>query len=202
MLLDYQIPQVETSEYEKWQDTLSDTKNEYGKYKESTFAKTGMLEVVGNSVIGRLRNMSIDPNYMLNWDLTHNNNLGARDINELTRKNKSVISPLSGDYLLACTYSNYLERTRGRSFQVKPAALSRDLKLIVLPKDQEGRPVFELVPEIGIYIDSTDTGKTGRVLFEAIRQEYPETKVHQPPANRTEFKQSRRMINFWRKAGN
>lgn len=187
-------------EFEEWQDTLSDVQKEYRKYKDSTYAKTGMLEVVGNSVIGRLRNLSIDPNYMLRWDLTLNNNLGARNVNELIQKNMGVMSPLSGDYIMSCTYSSYLERMLGRTFPTKPAALSSDLRLVVLPKDKEGKEVFELVPEIGIYIDTTDTGNTGRVLFQAVKEAYPNQRVLEPRATKSNFKQSKKMQDFWKKA--
>lgn len=190
-------------ELEEWQDTLSDVRKQYKKYKESThtkYTKTETLEVVRKTMPYRFRLLSIDPDYMLRWDLTLNNNLGAENADQLINNDIGVISPLSTDYIMSCTYSSYLQKTQDRTFLTKPAALSSDLRLVVLPKDKEGREVFELVPEIGIYIDTTVTGNTGRLLFQAVKEAYPNQRVLEPRATKTDFKQSNKMQDFWKKA--
>jgi hypothetical protein len=73
---------------------------------------------------------------------------------------------------------------------------------VALPKDQNGQPVFEQVEQLGIYIDTTRSGSTGKILFEHVTQEYPRKKVYEPPTKFTEFEQSKRIKRYWRKARN
>lgn len=187
----------ENTELEKWQDLLSDAGRYYRLYGAITYARTSLIEVVGYSIIGRLRNVHIDPNYMLQWDLLENNNLGADSIEKLVTQDIGVISPLSGDYLMASIYSSYLKRTRGKSFPTRAAALSKDLSVIVLPISADGNVPFEDKSTIGIYIDTTETGETARALFRKLQETYPQKTVHKPKFERTEFTQSKNMERYW-----
>ncbi len=185
------------TEFQRWQDLLSDAGRQYSLYGTTTYARTSLGEVVGNSIIGRLRNVHIDTKYMLQWDLLENNNLGADSIEELINQDIGVISPLSGDYLMASVYSSYLRRTMGKSFPTHASALSRDLSKIVLPVNADGHLPFEDKPAIGIYIDTTQTGDTARALFGMIQESYPQKTIHMPKFQRTEFVQSDRMKKYW-----
>lgn len=185
------------TEYERWQDLLSDGERQYKLYGTATYARTTLREVVGNSVIGRMRHLHIDANHTLEWDLLENNNLGADTIDGLINQGVGVISPLSGDYLMAKVYSSYLQRKRGKSFAVRAAALSRDLSVVTLPVNAGDAPVFDDKPAIGIYIDTTETGNTGRALFEYLQTIYPQKTVHEPKFERTEFTQSKKIERYW-----
>ena len=185
------------TEFDKWQDLLTDAQKKYTLYRATTFADTSLLESVGNSLIGRMHLMDIDPKYCLDRDLLQNNNFGAGNIKQLARKNIGVFSPLSGDYLMASTYSSYLRRTEGRTFPTRAAALSRDLSKLVLPLDNNRNLPFLDKPEIGIYIDTTDTGKTSIALFEGLQKMYPEKSVHRPTFERTQFQPSEKIRQFW-----
>lgn len=187
-------------EHEEWQDILSDTQKRYEKYDTSTYTRTTMMDVVGNSILGRLRNLHIDPNYMLRWEFVIQNNLGVDHVNELSERGIGILSPLSGDYLLACAYSSYLDRKKGKAFNVRPAALSRNLDTVVLPKDKNNLPALTGSSEIGIYLDAMETGNTGRALFEAISKEYGFKKIHAPKSTNAEFEPSSKIKEFWKKA--
>jgi hypothetical protein len=166
-------------ELEEWQDTLSSMKSEYKQYKVSTYSKTN---IIGATIALRLRNLKSNPNIMLNWDLTINNNLGAGSIDELIEKDIGIISPLSTDYLIVTSYSSYLMRARDRSFMVKPAALNQDLTKAALPKESGGNRFFEKYKEIGVFIDTTNTGKTGERLYNSVKKEYQDKVVYKPPS--------------------
>ncbi len=185
------------TEFQKWQDLLSDAGRQYNLYGTTTYARTSLGEVVGNSIIGRLRNVHIDPKYMMQWDLLENNNLGADSIEKLVNQDIGVISPLSGDYLMASVYSSYLRCTIGKSFPTHAAALSRDLSKIVLPINADGHLPFEDKPAIGLYIDTTQTGDTARVLFRVVQEMYPQKTIHRPKFENTEFVQSDRIKKYW-----
>lgn len=181
-------------ELELWQHKVSEAEALYGMYKISTYARSSMSDVVGNSIIGRLRNIHIDPEHMLHWDLVKNNNLGSTSVHDLIQKSDiGILAPLSGDYLMASTYSAYLRRTEGKTFPTKAVALNRNLTKIVLPE------AFQEKSEIGLYIDTTETGNTSRVLFENIQNAYPGEKVHKPNMERVEFSQSKKMRKYWKK---
>ncbi len=185
------------TEFEKWQDLLSDVKRQYQLYGEMTYARTSVGEVVGNLIIARLRSLHIDPDYTVHWDLFKNNHLGANSIEELVRKDLGIISPLSGDYLMARVYRSYLQRTRIKSFPVHAAALSRDLSVLVLPTTADGHLPFGDKSAIGIYLDTTETGNTARALFEHLQTTYPLKTVHEPKMERTEFTQSKKIRKYW-----
>ena len=184
------------TEYEKWQDLLSDGRRQYRIYGASTYAKTSLGEVA-SAFIGRLRSLHIDPRYTLEWQLLKNNNLGVDSIERLVNKNMGVISPLSGDYVMARVYSSYLRRTRGRSFPTHAAALSRDLLVVTLPVNAGGSPVFEDKSVIGIYIDTTETGNTARALFKHLQTIYPQKEVHEPRFETVEFTRSQKEERYW-----
>lgn len=185
-------------EKQEWQDTLSDTNKKYGKLSPTTYARTTKQDVTV-SLVGHLRHLSIDPSYMLKWDLLQANHLGAQTIEQLVDGTIGVISPLSGDYLLANTYSKYLELLKKKKFPVKPAACSSDLTFIVLPVDSEGKNIFGHLSQIGIYLDAVDTGNTGKALYQFLKQVYPTHIVHEPIAQKIEFIPSKKMRNFWKK---
>lgn len=185
------------AELEKWQDLVSDATRQYLLYGSTTHARTSLGEVVGTSMIGRLRNINIDPDYMLHWDLIENNNLGVESIEELINQDIGVFSPLSGDYVMARTYSSYLQRTKGKSFPVRAVALNHNLSVIVLPVNADGKLPFEDKPEIGIYMDTTETGETARVTYESLQEAYQQKTVYEPKYARTEFTKSKKMEKFW-----
>jgi hypothetical protein len=184
-------------EFEKWQDLLHNKKRQYKLYGPTTYAKTDLGEVVGNSVISRMRNLDIDANHMLTWDLLENNNLGATTICELVDQDIGVISPLSGDYLMARIYSSYLQRKRGKSFPVRAIALTKDLSVVNLPTNTDDSPVFEDKSAIGIYIDTNETGNTARKIFKYLNQHYPQKTIHPPKFEKVEFVPSKK-IERWR----
>ncbi|MDO8555612.1 MAG: hypothetical protein Q7R96_00370 [Nanoarchaeota archaeon] len=191
-----------TDEFQKWQDLLFDANNQYLLYTPMTYAQTSLNEVVGYSLIGRMRNTRIDPSYMLTWDLLKNNNLGTNSIRELLNENIGIISPLSGDYLMACFYSSYLQRTKGKSLSVHAAALSKDLTTLTLPKDAQGNNPFMNKPCIGIYIDTTETGNTAEALFQGLQTIYQGKKIHTPmrETSKATFVPSNKMIRYWKRA--
>ena len=184
-------------EFEKWHDLLSAADRQYHLYGITTYARSSLRDVVGNSLIGRMRHVYIDPDYMLNWDLLKNNHLGASSIEKLIEQDLGVISPLSGDYLMASFYSSYLRRTRGKSFSAHAAALSSDLSKVVLPVNASGKPAFKEKSAIGIYIDTTATGNTAQALFTAIQAVYSGKKVYRPKLEDTKFTQSEKMESYW-----
>ncbi|MBI2632124.1 hypothetical protein HYW75_03910 [Candidatus Pacearchaeota archaeon] len=145
-------------EYEKWQDLLLEAEKRLVVYRPTTFIGTSLREVVGKSIIGRLRHIAVDSHHTLQWDLLENNNIGATTVEELINENVGVFSPLSGDYLMATFYSSYLRRTRGKTFLTRAVALDKNLGEVFFPLDYEGKIPFSDKPSIGIYIDTTETG--------------------------------------------
>ena len=184
-------------EFEKWQDLLLDAEKQYLLYGTTTYAKTSILEVARNSIIGRLRHIHIDSYHTLHWDLLGNNNLGVESIGELINKDVGVISPLSGDYLMASVYSSYLRRTRGKSFPTRAAALSKDLSEIVLPVDGKGNLPFADKSIISIYIDTTETGDTARALLKKLQVVYSQKTIPTPNLERSEFTPSKKIERYW-----
>ncbi|MBI3618458.1 hypothetical protein HY213_00300 [Candidatus Peregrinibacteria bacterium] len=188
-----------TKEFERWQDLLSDAKRQYSVYGISTWARSSLRDVVGNSIIGRLRCLHIDPDFTLAWDLTHNNKFGVRSVQELLRRNDlGIFSPLSGDYLMATMYSSYLRRLKGKTFPVRAVALHEDLSQALFPTDADGHLPFQEKKEIGVYIDTIDTGSTSLALEQFLQKAYPQKIIHPPATASTEFEQSKKMKWFWK----
>ncbi len=186
-----------TVEKQKWQDLLNDSQRQYALYDTTTYAGTNQLQVVKYDLINRLRNLHIDPEYMLRWDLLENNNLGAPSFSAVLNQSMGIISPLSGDYLVASTYSSYLRRTGRRTFPTRAVALSKDLSEMFLPTN-EGKLPFEDQSVIGIYIDVTETGNTARALFRKLQETYPKKRIHKPNTKRVEFTPSKKIDKFWK----
>ena len=185
-------------EFQKWQDLLSDAQKQYRLYAVTTYARSKLVDAVAQTVIGRLRNLHIDPDYMMNWDCTVGNNLGIESTNELLERNIGVVSPLSGDYLSASTYQSYLRRTKGRTFPLTPAAMSGDLSHVVLLQGEDGSLPFADKDEIGFFLDATETGNTGRALASHMSQLYPEKIVHKPIEEKVEFTRSKKIVDYWK----
>jgi len=185
-----------TTEFQKWQDFLSDSQKQYNLYTPITYARSILTDVVGNSLIGRMRNLHIDPDYTINWELLKNNNLGAHRIRELLELNIGIFSPLSGDYLMANVYSAYLRRTRDKTFALRTVALSQDLSEMTLPITDEGLP-FEEKNIIGIYIDTVQTGNTGRILFAKLQEMYPQKRILPPREEDVPFTPSGKIEKYW-----
>lgn len=174
-----------------WESVLDETSVKYSDFPETTFAKTKNIDVIG-STLARMRVIYGDPSHMIKWDLFENNRLGASSIDALLTKKVTIIAPLSGDFLIAAVYQTYLEKTRRKTFKLKAAALSRNLKGVVLPDlgNQSDK-------EIGIYMDVVDSTKTGTALLHAAREEYPLARIHTPsttPTNDIPFRPSARLI--------
>ncbi|HLC75685.1 MAG TPA: hypothetical protein VJB82_01005 [Candidatus Peribacterales bacterium] len=185
-------------EFQKWQDLLSDAQRQYRLYAITTYARSKLVDAVGQTVIGRLRNLHIDPDHMMNWDFTEGNNLGIESTDELLEKNIGIVSPLSGDYLSASTYQAYLRRTKGKTFPLTPAAMSGDLSHIVLLQGEDGSLPFADKDEIGFFLDATETGNTGRALASHMSHLYPEKIVHKPIDEKVEFTQSQKIVEYWK----
>ena len=182
------------AKFESWNETLERTRESYKGYEALTFAATGNLEVPG-SIITHMRALHSDPEYMLKFDLLHHNYLGAGNIEGLVQKRLTIVAPLSGDFLLAAVYRAYLEQTRGRTFHLKAAALSRNLQGVVIPNDE----LMEENPEIAIFLDVTETGETARALLSALNSSYPDKVIHEPGIEGMRerylgFKPSKKMI--------
>lgn len=173
-----------------WEEVLLRTTEHYGRYPVTTFAKTSRNEV-SQSTIFNLRAMSIDPRYMLNCNLFRENRLGAIDLNSLLAARLVVVAPLSGDLLLAAIHREQVELTRGQSFHLRTAAISKDLKHTVIsdlkPEMEQG---FQAV---GIFLDAIESGSTGRVLATSLRDQYPQFTVHEPQTSRVEFVPSQKI---------
>jgi hypothetical protein len=184
-------------EPEEWTAKLAEYKARYREYPMTTFAKSTLSDVVGNSFIGRLRNLSIDPEYMLEWDLVHNNNLGADSVLGVLQNPPAVISPLSGDYFMAMIYSRYLGFRHGKTFKVEPVILGGDLRKAVLPRTESGQRVFEAESTIAVYVDTTETGRTARALSGHLQGEYGDKTLLHPRGVPLEFVPSRKMKKFW-----
>ncbi len=182
-------------EREKWKDTLSDVTSTYKQYPATTYARTATT-AVAVSTLQHLRYLSIDPSYLVNWDLFQLNNVGSRNTNELFSGKVGIISPLSGDYLMACTYRSYFDKTKGKIIQLKPAAGSLHLQEIVLPMNPDESNAFENLPEIAIYLDVFKTGNTGRALLNSLHEAYPHHLIHEPDfdsASSLQFDDSKKM---------
>jgi hypothetical protein len=190
----------EVKAQQAWLDGLSDALKKYGKFRETTYRKTETFMVATASLVSRLRYLSIDPTYVLDWELTQNNNLGLKEIGELRSRNIGVVSPLSGDYLMACVYRSYLKIKHGNTFAVSPAALSRDVRTVVLQRTPTGTGVFDHTTRIGMYMDTTQSGNTGKVLYAAVKAQYPKATVYEPPVEFVEFIPSKRINEFKKKA--
>jgi hypothetical protein len=173
-------------ELEEWLDAVADLRKKYRKYDQSTHIKSSVSESV-NLMIRRINSLNKMPNNIISWELTENNNFGTENVDELMSKDIGIISPLSSDYLMISIYNNYLEKTSGKMFLVKPAALSSDLKDIVLPKCPNDDFALRNVSEIGVFINIRSKGDTGRTLFEAIKKKYPGKTIHKPSEKRTAF---------------
>ena len=198
------ISRVTNGQVEKqgWLDALSDTRASYKKVKPTTAARTKPIEVA-DIVVDHLRALSIDPMYVLNWELFTFNNVGATDIAELIKGHIGIISPLSGDFLVASTYCSYLDQINGKSFPLKPSAPTRNLEMVVLPVDEHGKGVFEDLPEVAIYLDVYETGNTGLALIRSLKEAYPSHVVHEPDievARELKFEPSKKMQDFWEAA--
>lgn len=183
-----------------WQEALQDMVEYYLDYSSSTFAQSTLTNVVGAAFISRLRALNVDPDCLLRYELVDNNNLGVTKVSELSDDRRVVIAPLSGDFLLASTYRHFLKIRNGKTFHLRPAALSKDLTHSTLPLETDD-PKLAQAQEVGIYIDTIATGSTGRALHEAVQKKYPEKKVQMPNHTGKDFVQSPKLEAFWRKYG-
>lgn len=175
----------------QWESSISETTTKYGSFPGTTFAKTNNLDVIG-STLSRMRMIVGDPEHMMRWDLLENNRLGVSTIDDLSERDIHIIAPLSGDFLIACVYQATLEKTRGETFKLRAAALSRNLGGAVLAPIETGEQT-----EIGIFMDVIDTTRTGTALHKALMQAYPLATIHLPsstPTNDVPFKPSARLI--------
>ncbi|MBS3169414.1 hypothetical protein J4210_02930 [Candidatus Woesearchaeota archaeon] len=182
-------------EFEQWQDLLADAKRQYQLYGKMTSARTSLGEVIGFALIGRLRALHIDPDYILQWDLLQNNNLGVTSLGRLCQGDVGVITPLSGDYLLASTYRSYLQRTRDSSFPLHVAAQRRNLSTTILPLSLHDS--LDNLSAVGIYVDTTQTGRTAQALYSALREILPEKTVHEPRFTKTKFTPNKKIERYW-----
>src|SRR3989338_2257032 len=183
-------------EFEKWQDYLNDFKKQYHLYAPMTYARSSLTDVVGNSWIGRMRNLYIDPDYTIRWDLLSSNNLDALRIRQLLNSDLGIFAPLSGDYIMSSVYGAYLQRTRGKTFSLCAAALSADLSQIVLPIICDHIP-FEDKSILGIYIDTKETGNTGQALFAKLQELYPHKRILPPKQENVPFIRSPKIERYW-----
>ena len=185
-------------EYGLWQKLLRDQNKQYILYAPTTYARTSLSEVIGNSFIGRLRNLSIDPEHTITWDLLENNNLGASSIDELLEKDIGIVSPFSGDYIMAKTFSTYLKRTKGKALDLCPIALNQELSAANFARNDEGEHYFNYKQAIGIYLDTIETGNTGATILEGLEQIYRDKTIYAPRKDKIEFKDSKKQEKFWK----
>lgn len=179
-------------EREAWLDRISLARRKYKGKETSTHAKTVPTDV-GQNTISKLRDLSIDPAYVVNWWITLANNLGANSTDDLIQRGVGVVSPLSGDYLMATTLRSYLDMTRGGAYPLKLAIANRDVSSVIFERGEQGMPFGEL-REIGIFQDVAQTGETGRALHAALAKAYPSHTVFEP-RGRVEFEPSRKIMN-------
>lgn len=178
-------------EREAWLDGISMARRKYRGKEASTHAKTTPTDV-GESMISKLRNLSIDPAYVVNWWIAIANNLGANSADDLIKRGVGVVSPLSGDYLMATTLRGYLDMTRGEAYPLKLAIANRQPSLVIFERGEQGMP-FDELREIGIFQDIAQTGDTGRALHAALVKEYPSHTIFEPKG-RVEFKPSEKIV--------
>ncbi len=175
---------------EAWEELLESVHERYGKFPTTSFAQTPGIEVAG-STLSHLRATHVDPSYMLNWDLFVSNNLGYRNLGELLNAPIVVVAPLSGDLLLAAIHRAQIAINRKRTFHLRTAASSKDLRQIVLPDLSE--ELSQSYQEVGIFLDVVDTGRTSQALAGAFRESYPGLQIHLPQTKRIEFQPSKRI---------
>lgn len=178
--------QRDQSAMDKWEHFLQETTDQYRRYPVTTFARTTRTEVA-ISTVGHLRAISIDPGYVLDWDLFRGNRVGANNVTELLRNRTTLVAPLAGDLLLAAIYRAQLKLARGQTFPLKTVAMSKDLKHFVLPdlsaEAEERR-------DVGVFLDIVESGNTSKVLYQALRSSYPDLRVYEPQMQRVEFQPS------------
>lgn len=175
---------------EEWRDLLRQTTEQYARYPTTTFART-RKQAATLSIMGHLKAMTADPEYVLNWDLFRTNNLGSRNVQSLLRRNITVVAALSGDLFMAAIYRAYLDVTRGKSFDLRAAAMDKDLKYFTLPDLSD--LALDRKREVGIFLDIVETGKTSRAMLNALRSSYPDLKIHIPRSQRIEYQPNRKI---------
>lgn len=181
--------------YELWRDHLSEAEKTYEDFDPTSFANTSPKEVI-ISIMGALSALRIDPDHLLHNELVTANHLGFRRLEHIGQVKSAVIAPLSGDYLLASTFSKYLGE-RGQSFSTHAVALSPDLTKAVFPSDLEAR--LADIDSIGIYLDTVQTGRTGSSLHQKLQDKLDGKKiVHAPNSKKVPFKESPETEAFWK----
>ena len=80
--------------------------------------------------------------------------------------------------------------------------MKKDLSEMVLPKDEEGNLPFGDMKKIGIFIDTTASGKTGSSLYHFLLKAYAgkNIEITEPNLTRTKFKESDTIEKYWVKA--
>lgn len=167
-----------TEEYVALLERLLEAKNKYGKEKKSSYSGISTAEST-ERIAANLLYLSIDPRYVMNWHLTHYNNVGYSNLDEFLRHDIGVFSPLASDYLTAVLYQKYLQESSSRSFSIKPAAASSKLRGVVLPVSKDGKSTYKDKPEIAVFLDIITSGSTGEAVLKAIRQNYPDKTIHE-----------------------
>ena len=76
--------------------------------------------------------------------------------------------------------------------------MSGDLSHVVLLQREGSSFPFAYKEEIGFFLDATETGNTGRALASHMSQLYPEKTVHKPKEEKTEFTQSKKIVEYWK----
>ncbi len=180
----------------EWGNFLRKSDPYYKDYAATTFARSSLMNSVGNSIIGRLRHLAMDPEYMLKWDLTINNNLGAKNVKALVKNPPAVIAPLSGDYFFATVYAKFLKLSVGRGFKVRAAIIGAEDDRVIIPMES-GAPAFINEPRIALYIDTSETGRTGRVLEGVVKAAHPNSEVLPPNTEDTLFMRSPVVEKFY-----
>ena len=189
---------IAPKQYSTWQYILKSTTSRYDFFRASSSSSTPTTESVRYMLIPRLRNIHIDPDYMMEWDFCVNNKL-TDTLENLLHRNIGIYAPLSGDYLIAKTYTQYLLKKYGKVLDVQAMALSSSLSIAKLLRGTDNRIPFESKDEIGIFIDSTETGKTALAAYSSIRNTYPDKIVHEPRlTRRDEFVMSQKMEDYWK----
>jgi hypothetical protein len=166
-------------ELEALGETVERAQQEYGNYKGISYTSIPP-SAVAERIAMNLQYLDIDPDYVLAWHMTRVNNIGYSNLNTFLNQNVGIISPLATDYLTAALYRKFIVDQMGKNeFLLHPAATSRQLQGVVLPKNSEGERVYQNVDEIAVFLDIITTGSTGRAVLERIKQQYPDKKIHE-----------------------
>lgn len=156
---------------QRWEHTLKDMETKYEKFKpiKRSPISTSLMDVETH-----LKTLYTHKPSFITTIYISMNNLGAIKFEDMFDEDFGILAPLSTDVFTASLLPEYIKtHCSDRIPTVKPALVFPDLSHVILPRNNEGLPVFSYFSSILAFVDLDALGNTRNTLHRAAEKEYP-----------------------------